>query len=300
MTGLQKLEHAHLRVDDMEAALAFHTEVMGLTELEREGGIVYLGSGYNDHYDLALESGGTGVEHFAIRVSEPADLNRLEDRLSTADVDYERETDAEPSQRDGVRFGLPNGTDMEMVVVEDSPYVHPGRHSPKRPSVTPLGLDHVNLAATDVKETIEFVVDVVGLNLSEARTFMDGTQSGWELAFSRYGDTHHDVAATYVEAADQTLHHLGWEMRDINHMRSLIDAMSVAGHGIELGMNRHAIGGNIFCYFWSPAGNRHELNAEMSSLDSTTEPVIHDEQSPAASISSWGGVTVPETFSKGS
>lgn len=300
MTGLQKLEHAHLRVEDLDAAIEFYTDVMGLSELTRESGVVYLGTGYDDNYDLAVEDGGTGLVHFAIRVPDDAELERLEHRLEEHGVEYERRDGTEPSQVQGVRFQLPNGVDMEMVTVDNSTYVHPSRHSPERPSVTPLGLDHVNLMAADVEETITFVVETVGLDLSEVRNFMDGSADGWELAFARYGDTHHDVAATYGPNPDQTLHHLGWEMRDISHMRSLVDALAVAGHQLEVGMSRHSIGGNLFCYFLSPGGNRFELNAEMSTLDATTDPVFHDEQTRSSAFSSWGGVAIPETWSDGS
>src|SRR5215813_3932800 len=86
----RRFEHARLRVPDLGAATAFHTEVMGLVELGRSNGTVYLGAGLDTNYDLALVDGGAGVEHFALRADGDEQLEALERALNVAGVASER------------------------------------------------------------------------------------------------------------------------------------------------------------------------------------------------------------------
>lgn len=79
--SVSKVGHIVLRVGDLDRALAFYTEVLGLREVARrdfgEGPMVFLSSG-NSHHDIALvETGrvahGDNLHHFALKVGDSLD-----------------------------------------------------------------------------------------------------------------------------------------------------------------------------------------------------------------------------------
>lgn len=59
--GVLKLAHGVLKVNDLPQSLEFYREVVGLHEIGKQNGIVYLGCGADNNYDLALTEGGSGI-----------------------------------------------------------------------------------------------------------------------------------------------------------------------------------------------------------------------------------------------
>ena len=58
---ITQVAYAELAVDDLEGAVGFHTDVVGMVELGRENNHVNLGCGVDGRCDLVLHGGGTGV-----------------------------------------------------------------------------------------------------------------------------------------------------------------------------------------------------------------------------------------------
>jgi len=298
MSGVRRFEHAVLRVTDRDAAVAFYTDVLGLVEMERENGTVYLGCGLDENYDVGLTDGGTGLEHFAIRVESADELARYESRLQAADIDTERVDGAEPNQVDGVRFTLPTGIDMELVTVADRRYHHPTDAIEGRSPAAPRDADHVNLMSWDVERDLEILVDPLEFAISDE--IVGGT--GFTMqAWTRSGELHHDVALSTADNVAYTLHHLSFEVDSVEHMKTICDRVAQAGHRLELGLNRHNAGANDFVYLWTPGGNRIELTAEMATVDAGAETTVREIDRTTNTVSSWGGVEpTPEFLEKGS
>jgi catechol 2,3-dioxygenase len=269
---VQHLEHVELRVNDLEAALDFYLNVIGLVEIERDSKTVYLGCGLDENYDLAVVQGGTGIAHFAVRISDEDEFDYYGKRLKDQGVEISLTNDAEPNQERGLRFRIPSGHDMELVLVKDNRYLEPYRpaHVSFR-GFKPLDLDHVNLGAHDVKRTVEFLTNVLDFKLSDVGNPDPSDPDDWLLAWTRYGDYHHDVAFSRTELPQTGLtHHVAFAMSGIEHMKVAADSLAAAGMRLELGPGRHPVGGNLFIYFWEPGGNRFELSAEGAALDART------------------------------
>jgi len=300
MTGVEKIEHAHLRVTDLDRARSFYTEVLGLTELEADGDTVYFGCGLDGRYDLAVEAGDTGLDHFAVRVAEGAVLESAAAHLAAENIPAERTDGDEPGVEQGLRFEIPSGIEMELVVVDSQQYRRPFAPAVEnRTTVAPNDLEHVNLISPDVQADMEFMSEVIGQQLTEVSR--DEETGEWMQAFARYGDTHHDIGCTQGETPhEDTLHHLAWVVSDVSHLTRLLDRMAAAGQRIEVGVTRHAVASNIVAYFWEPGGNRFELTTEMATLDDTADPIFHDEWTEESSFTAWGGIEYPETWSEGS
>lgn len=287
---VQMVDHGVLRVTDLDRATRFYRDVMGLVELDRRDGVVYLGCGLDDHFDIGLTEGGTGLDHFALRVGETT-FDALADRHPYAD----RTDGDDPGQERGLAFSLPSGIDLEFVTLDQERYQHISDTAhPDRGSHAPLDADHVNLASTRVQDDVEFIRDELGFDVSEIQRDADSGQ--WELVFTRYGDYHHDVAFTLVDDPEASLHHFAFTMESTDHLKSFVDHLVRHDFELEAGVSRHRAGNNVFAYFFSPGGNRIELSAEMAQLPPDTETVVREE---TFTFTSWGGISIPESFTKG-
>lgn len=292
MPGGRKLEHAHLRVPNVEETASFYESFLGL-DREEDGDIIRLNPVadthydlYDNHYTIALEEGEKGLGHFAIRVTND-ELDDLETRLSETDVEYETLTEGEPGRKRAIRIDLPGGLPIEMEVVETADDVNRQEVLPQTGNAAaPNGVDHITLASPDVKADAEFLRDVLGFKISDVA--MAGPDM-WAMAFTRWGDHHHDVALIMEPPAQHTgLHHIAWQMTDIAHMKQFVDVLGKAGHEISIDFTRHVLGNNISLYFSDPAGNQVEITTEVATLDEDTPTTFHRED-PNEIVTFWKG-----------
>ena len=84
MSGVSRIGHMALRVPDLEAAIAFHAEVLGLVETERQGGVSYLTCNERHHELILIESSERGYDHIGLEVPDPETLERLRSGVAAA------------------------------------------------------------------------------------------------------------------------------------------------------------------------------------------------------------------------
>ncbi len=266
--GVLKLAHGVLKVNDLPQSLEFYREVVGLHEIGKQNGIVYLGCGADNNYDLALTEGGSGISHFALQVHQEDDLAYFEKKLTELGVRTNRVTDAEPGEKAALQFQSPSGHQIELVLAEDRPhYLHPvvGR-KPSR-GIAPLDADHITLNANDVKGLAGFLRDTLEFSVADVFEPVAGV---WGAAWTHGSDFHHDIAI--VGTPDNTtLHHYAFLVAGIDEMKRACDVLGQYGYKVEAGPGRHSVGGNLYTYFLDPSGNRIELSAEMPRADKSRE-----------------------------
>jgi catechol 2,3-dioxygenase len=282
MPGSHKTEHVTLQVRDLDGAVDFYKNVFGLGVLARDDERVYLGCGFDENYDLAVQEGPPGIDHFAVRVDDPETLDIYEHRLEQNGIDSQREA-REPGQEHGLRFKLPSEITMELVVVEDKSYKHYYEMVvPDRGGIAPLDLNHYNFHSPDVERDAKFLIDLLDFKVSAV---IDDWNGG---AFLRQGDFHHDVAIFNHEKGPErhaSHHHTGFSVSSVDHMVQLIDRVVMHGGTLELGIGRHFGGDNIYAYFQAPDGHRIELVTQMTELDDNT-PMINVDNTERA-VSAW-------------
>lgn len=295
MADQQRIEHAKIHVNNLDDALPFYTNAMGLVEIDRTDETVYLGCGLDDNFDLAISEGGNGIEHFAVRASDAAVVDNYEEQLLEQDISVRRVDGEEPGQEAGVRFRIPSGAAMEIVTVADEAYEHSNVSAAGRAGHAPSTFDHVQFFTPDVNRDLEFLHDVVGMHVSDTA----GSQDDLEIAFARCNTLHHDVAlkAMPPNGPDHTsLHHVAWGYDSIEHMKLFLDTVSGRGMEFERGIGRHYAGNNLYAYFWEPGGNRFEICAEMAVVK-TDEPQHTKDYETATTA--WGP-GAPKSFAEGS
>ncbi|MBS1895526.1 MAG: VOC family protein [Actinobacteria bacterium] len=295
------MTRAELRVEDLEEAVSFNTEVFGLTELSREDGRVYLTCGADqERAQLVLREGGTGTGSFTLSVDAEDDLEGFAERLRGVGVDTEVRTDAAPGQSRALAFSLPTGQEVELEArPERSLYQHEALDpAPQRHGVGASDIDHITIAFDDgakAKATARVLTEGLGFSVSDVMLDPEGN---WLGAWTRAGEYHHDVAMIRCQSG-ATLHHLAWTLDGADHLKTAADALARAGHCLETGPGRHGVGGNLYSYFWAPGGNRYELSAEMPRLVGRRSQPLVRSVAEFNAFSAWG-TPRPESFGEGS
>lgn len=290
--GITQVAYAELGVADVTEAVGFHTDVLGMVVIDREGDSVMLGCGVDRSCDLTLSPGGSGVRRFGLAVEAIEDLQYYGKRLADAGVAQSTRTDQDPGVVRSLRFEAPTGHTIELVEPESGPaYLHPARASHKA-GIRPLDFDHITLQTTNAAALMDFLVEVLEFKVSDVFAPSPGVVGA---AWCRAGDLHHDVAIVASGEREKSLHHYALGMESFDDLKVAADILAYHGVPIETGPGRHGVGGNVYTYFWV-AGNRYELSAEMPRVRAG-EPVMWSTFEQA--FSPWG-LTPPESFATSS
>lgn len=114
-----RLGHVHLKVRDVERAVAFYEAVVGLGLRERYGTYAFLAFG-DRHHDLAVQgvgedapgpARGVGLYHVAFEVPDAAALARVHERLRERGVDV---TPVDHGISEALYFEDPDGNGVEI------------------------------------------------------------------------------------------------------------------------------------------------------------------------------------------
>ena len=113
------LGHVHLKVRDLDSAVEFYADVLGLAPVERHGNFAFLSYGER-HHDLALQAlgpdapgpgAGVGLYHTAWEVDSRAALAATYDRLSERGVEV---TPVDHGISEALYFSDPDGNGVEV------------------------------------------------------------------------------------------------------------------------------------------------------------------------------------------
>ena len=266
--SLQRLAHVALRVDDLDAALEFYGRVLGLVELGRAHGTAYLTGRTNAGWDLALTTGGRGLDHFAFVAPSEADLEAAQASLANAGVTAGPLPDDDQSgAHDGIRFTLPSGHEMELVVLGDPVAYLGGTRmvAPGLVGIGPLPLDHITLMTSELDEVVKFLTTALSFRCTELLEDFDGVRFG---AFLRTRDQHHDLAFFRCAPEENPLiNHVAFRIRSIDDIGRAADIAADLGWELDCAPGRHVAGNSLFLYVKDPSGNRIELSGDMAQIE---------------------------------
>lgn len=275
-----RLGHVEMQVTDLGAARAFYVDALGFIVDHEDGGRMYL-RGHEDFdvWTLTLtQADRHGLGHFALRVSEPEDLDRLEVVHRALGAPTERvASGAEPGQGEALRVRTPDGHPVEffhemdqLPLYEDRQVLLPMRRLALSHGLVPRGIDHVNLRVSDMVASRNYWRDHLGFSISEI-VEREGELFG---AFLRRSSRTHDVAILAFPRA--AFHHFAFTVKDTSDIIRAADLLADAGFSdsIEFGPGRHGATNALFLYVRDPDGNRLELFCGDYLRDHDREPVI--------------------------
>lgn len=292
-----RLSHVEVRVPDIELALAYYVEVVGLLEVERDGDRAYLKAwDEHQHHSLVLVEAPTyGLESLGFKVSAGSDLDALATRIEAAGISTTRHAAGELGRGAGetVRFMAPSGHTVDLVhgmaqVGNGMPKLNPPIGPDGLIGMHPPRIDHVFLMCEDVDGVTEFFRDVLRFRLTEQIVADDGHQLA---TFLERTHSSHDIA--FLTGPDGGFHHVAFWVDDWNDLRHGADTCAYHGVTIDAGPTRHGATRGCGLYFFGPAGNRNELYTGGYWFDPDDEPTTWTESEMGRAVFFYKGQVDP-------
>lgn len=260
--GVLRLSHVDITAPDLELAVAYYTEVLGLDITERTEDRVFLKCwDERDHHCLAIrEAPRVGIDRFAFKVDGPDDLEHFEARAAAAGAAVERVSASEEvGQGESIRFELPSGHELELVGEVEKvggrlPLLNPPPIVVDLIGIAPPRIDHLLVHAEEVPEAARFFREVLDFRLTEQLLDGGGHQT---IAFLERSAKPHDIA--FVQGPNGALHHFAFWLDDWDHVRRAADLLAYHGVTIDVGPTRHGLTRGSTIYFFDPMGTRNEV-----------------------------------------
>jgi catechol 2,3-dioxygenase-like lactoylglutathione lyase family enzyme len=246
---IKRMGHVALRVPDLDASVSWAATVMGMRETERVDGCAYLTHADCHHSLQYLAGDSAALDHVAMEAHDDAALDALVDELRRRDVPILSDRPQELGLTRAVRFATPAGHVIEVFTgMHGDGVLHTGA------GIQPRRFGHPMLSAPDTGETVAFLLDVLGLRLSD--DVGDGT-----LVFMRCSVEHHGIGVG--KGPRVGLNHYAWGVENLAILGALADVVSRNGGRFIWGPGRHGAGNNLFTYHFDPAGCIVEYYADI-------------------------------------
>ena len=161
--------HVAIRVTDLDAAVEHATQVLGLREVSRSGGVSYLTHGARlpshrapHHCVQYIQGPAVALDHIGLEVSGEEGLAALRDRLAADNVSLVSTEPEEEGIGAAIRFVGPDGHVFEAFanMEEVSPGGGSGAH------IRSFGHVAIKTGET-VRPDVEFLVDVLDFSVSD-------------------------------------------------------------------------------------------------------------------------------------
>lgn len=246
-----KLRSVELEVPQATAAVEFLESVWGLIGAGKSGKARYLRGTGEDPYVMAISEGASPAVRSITFSGSKQELARIRARAAKAGIPVEASSPEldEPGAPAGFRIAGPEGQRFRFVNDRK-----PAQRI-KDPN-KPIALTHVPINASDADACTRFAIEVLGFKVSDRTRLMD---------FIRCDSTHHALA--FVRAGVSALHHMAFEMKDLDAVMRNVGRLKDAGIEPAWGPGRHGPGNNVFAYYIAPFGAVLEYTSEVQKVD---------------------------------
>ncbi len=291
--GILRLNHAVIRVPDLELANAYYCEVVGLIETARTDDRVYLKAwDEHQHHSIILQAAPTyGLDSLGFKVEFRTDLDELGARIEERGIATERFDvgDLGPGTGATCRFASPSGHTIDLVhdmaqVGNGLPLNNPPPAPIELTGIAPPRIDHIFLMCEDVDGVTAFFREVLDFRLTEQIVADDGYQL---VTFLERTHTPHDIA--FMTGPDCGFHHVAFWVDEWHDLRRAADTCAYHGVSIDAGPTRHGATRGCGLYFFDPAGNRNEMYTGGYWFDPDDEPTTWTEAEMGRAIFYYEG-----------
>jgi catechol 2,3-dioxygenase len=253
------LRGADLGVADVAAAAKFFGGIWNLAVIAERRGSVYLRGTGSCHHVLALHPRGRAeLLRVNLAAASRADVDALHAQVKRArplEIGTPAEVD-EPGGGYAFAFRDPGGR-VVRVIAGDARHADAASVADR-----PVGITHLVLNSPRQEEAAAFWVEALGFRVSDRSL----------LTFIRCNADHHNIA--FHPGGGDTLHHIAFEMPDLDSVMRGAGRMRDHGIAMEWGIGRHGPGNNVFAYFIGPEGFIVEYTAELEKVGADHRP--HD------------------------
>ncbi|WP_330252775.1 VOC family protein [Nocardia sp. NBC_00565] len=260
------LAHLQLFTPKLDESVEFFTDFLGLRVVDSDGPDVYLRTWDDyEHHTITLSArkrAGIGRTH--LRAASPEALRRRVAALEAAGCGVGW-VDGEPgygptyvcTDPDGHEFGIYYESDWFTAGDDTRPALKNQAEAYPGVGVGVRRLDHVNFLGRSVEENRDFLVDMLGGQVTEQIVLDDGTVPG---SWTTFTNKSYDVVYTRdALGLSGRLHHIAFATDTRADILRACDIALEQGVFIETGPHKHAIQQTFFLYVYEPGGNRIEL-----------------------------------------
>jgi catechol 2,3-dioxygenase-like lactoylglutathione lyase family enzyme len=247
----RRIGHATFETPDLEKAIAYYTDMMGLVLAAREQDRAYLASKIGLLTIALQQAGAERCTRLAFEVAPGEDFADLGRKLAADGVRSELRNDEIPGIGQVLSFADCKGTTIELF----KQWSYLGKHA-QVAGIGPLKLGHVAFVVQDVGAAVEFYQKVLGFKVSD--------WIGDFFVFMRCNPDHHTV--NFIKGQNVKLHHLAFELKDFIHIQNSCDLFGQRNVPIIWGPLRQGPGHNIATYHRNHDDQVVELYTELDQM----------------------------------
>ena len=278
MIQLDDIAYVRSGVANLDAAVDFAVQIVGLELAARDEGVAYLRADHR-HHCLAFVEGTSGVLGSAFTVRDEETLADAEVELEKSGIRVLRGSREEARSRrvhDFIAFDDPFGNRLELVTgqVQLQRPVRFGREA----GITEFG--HLCLDAPDVREAYRFWSTTFNAKVSD--------WIGDAACLLRIDPVHHKLAVFRNDRPG--LCHMNFQVASIDDVMRSWRFLEQEGVEIEMGPGRHPQSTAVFLYFRGPEDFTYEYSWGVRRIedDQAWRPRTFDPSEPGF-IDLWMG-----------
>jgi 2,3-dihydroxy-p-cumate/2,3-dihydroxybenzoate 3,4-dioxygenase len=284
MIELQDIRYLRVGTADLESAVTFGTDILGLQLVAREGKSAYFRSdkvevrGDTRDHTLVFTEGDPGEQAIGFEIKDPKKFDLVAGELDNAGMPVRAGTAEERESRrvrDLIISQDPSGNQIEIV---SRPFHTGVRYFPGRDAgVTEFS--HIGLYSTEVGRDEAFWTSVFNARVSD-----------WvgEVPFFRIDTIHHSVV---LFPSDRTgIQHINHQVEDIDDVMKSYYFLKQQGVRIVWGPGRHPVSTAVMVYFEGPDGMTYEYSVGVKRIMPEDEATYRPRQFPPEkfSLCMWG------------
>jgi catechol 2,3-dioxygenase len=270
-----RIGHMALRVGDLDAAVDFQRDVVGMVETERIDNVSYLTCN-SRHHELILMQDPVrrGYDHVGLQVVDAQALEAAERQVTGAGGRVLGDVyDGEPGIDRALLVRGPEGHIFKLFCGMDT-VAEPA------PGDRPDKFEHVSLKVRHPRRFERFLADGLGFRFSDR---MGMLASWWHCDAD-----HHGMAILWAPKAE--LSHYAYTLPDLSAIGRVADRLKLhRDRKLIFGPSRHGPGNNHFAYFNDNDGAMIELCSELAQMEPTGAYQPRKWPLDPGTINQWGG-----------
>ncbi len=269
-----RIGHIALNVADLDAAVDFQQQVIGMVETHRAAGVSYMTCNERHHELILIEDpSNRGYDHLALQVKDAAALERALTQIPAAGG----------ALLGGIYDGEP-GIDRALKVQSPGGHVYKLFCGMEEGAALPAGdrpthFEHLSCKVLNLRAEERFLKEGFGFRFSDRMGFL---ASWWHC-----DDDHHGIALTLSPRPE--LSHYAYSWPDFGALGRAADRLRAArDRKCIWGPSRHGPGNNHFVYFHDEDGAMIECCSELAQMEADGYVARNWSMHPRT-INQWGG-----------
>jgi 2,3-dihydroxy-p-cumate/2,3-dihydroxybenzoate 3,4-dioxygenase len=259
MIDIVGIRYCRLGTADLDTTVGFARSVIGLEEVRRENGAVYLRGDDRDHNICYFA--GDPLDHtlgFAVETFEQ--LEAAAQILTAAGVAVHHGSDDDAAARRVmayINFPDPSRNSIDLVV---RPYHSGQRYFPSRDAgITEFS--HVGLKTTDARRDEAFWSGLFNIRAND--------RIG-DAALMSFDEVHHRIALFPSDHAG--IQHINFQVESLDDIMRSHNFLTERQVAIRFGPGRHPTSGAMFLYYEGPDGMTYEYSSGVRNVDADWKP----------------------------